>query len=98
MIKKILKDEVLEEEGSEKVIRLLLFIDDGEESNHAIEVMEKTGLEFKAWITKGEEVDHWTLPVLYAPEGIFESLKNITSFARMRAVNGGKCILSSYAK
>lgn len=97
MTKIILKDEVLEEE-SEKVIRLLLFIDDGEESNHAIEVMEKTGLEFKAWNTNGEEVDYWTPPVLYAPEGIFESLKNITSFARMRAVNGGKCILSSYAK
>jgi len=97
MTKKLSKDEVLKEE-SENVIRLLLFVDNREESNHAIEVMKKTGLEFKIWNASGEEVDYWTPPVLYAPEGIFESLKNIISFARMRAANGGNCILSSYAK
>jgi len=60
--------------------------------------MKKTGLKFKIWKTNGEEVDYWIPPVLYTHEGIFESLKNITSFARMRAANGGKCILLSYAK
>jgi len=97
MTRKMVKDELLEEK-SENVIRLLLFVDDQKESNRAVKIMEKSGLKFKIWKTNGEEVDYWVPPVLYAPEGIFESLRNIISFTQMRAANGGKCILSSYAK
>jgi len=97
MTRKIVKDGLLEEK-SENVIRLLLFVDDRKESNRAIKIMEKSGLKFKIWKTNGEEVDYWAPPVLYAPEGIFESLRNIISFTQMRAANGGECILSSYQK
>jgi len=98
MTKNIIDDEASEERTEQKIIRLTLFVDDQEESNNAIKVMKKTGLEFEIWNKNGEEGDYWTPPVLYAPEGIFKSLKNINSFARMRSANGGNCMLLSYAK
>jgi len=97
MTKNIIEDEMSEERPGQ-IIRLTLFVDDQEESNHAIKVMKETGLKFEIWNKNGEEGDYWTPPVLYAPEGIFQSLKNINSFARMRSANGGNCMLLSYAK
>jgi hypothetical protein len=97
MTRNIIEDEV-SEERTEQIIRLTLFVDDQEESNKAIKLMNETGLEFEIWKKNGEEGDYWTPPVLYAPEGIFNSLANINSFARMRSANGGICMLLSYAK
>lgn len=97
MTRNIIEDE-MSEERPEQIIRLTLFVDNRKESHNAIKVMKETGLEFEIWNKNGEEGDYWAPPVLYAPEGIFESLKNINSFARMRSANGGNCMLLSYAK